>query len=57
MNISSLFINRPIATSLLGVAILLGGVLGFLFLPVAPLPQVDFPTIRVTTQLPGADPD
>jgi multidrug efflux pump len=57
MNVSSLFINRPIATSLLGVAILLGGILGFLFLPVAPLPQVDFPTIRVTTQLPGADPD
>jgi multidrug efflux pump len=57
MNVSSLFINRPIATSLLGVAILLGGILGFLFLPVAPLPQVDFPTIRVTTQLPGADSD
>ena len=57
MSVSSLFINRPIATSLLGVAALLGGLLGYLFLPVAPLPQVDFPTIRVTTQLPGADPD
>jgi multidrug efflux pump len=57
MSVSSLFINRPIATSLLGVATLLGGILGFLFLPIAPLPQVDFPTIRVTTQLPGADPD
>ena len=57
MNVSSLFISRPVATSLLGVAILLGGILGFLFLPVAPLPQVDFPTIQVTTQLPGADPD
>jgi multidrug efflux pump len=57
MNISSLFISRPIATSLLGVATLLGGILGYLFLPVAPLPQVDFPTIRVTTQLPGADAD
>ena len=57
MNVSSLFISRPIATSLLGVAVLLGGILGFLFLPVAPLPQVDFPTIQVTTQLPGADPD
>ncbi|TXI12095.1 MAG: hypothetical protein E6Q76_01565, partial [Rhizobium sp.] len=57
MNVSSLFIGRPIATSLLGVAVLLGGILGFLFLPVAPLPQVDFPTIQVTTQLPGADPD
>lgn len=57
MNVSSLFISRPIAISLLGVAVLLGGILGFLFLPVAPLPQVDFPTIQVTTQLPGADPD
>ncbi|KAA0695540.1 acriflavine resistance protein B [Neorhizobium sp. P12A] len=57
MSVSSLFINRPIATSLLAVATLLGGTLGFLFLPIAPLPQVDFPTIRVTTQLPGADPD
>jgi multidrug efflux pump len=57
MTVSSLFINRPIATSLLGIAILLGGLLGYLNLPVAPLPQVDFPTIRVTTQLPGADPD
>ncbi|WFU08683.1 efflux RND transporter permease subunit [Rhizobium sp. CB3090] len=57
MNVSSLFISRPVATSLLGVAVLLGGILGYLFLPVAPLPQVDFPTIRVTTQLPGADPD
>ncbi|WFU01578.1 efflux RND transporter permease subunit [Rhizobium sp. CB3171] len=57
MNVSSLFISRPVATSLLGVAVLLGGILGFLFLPVAPLPQVDFPTIQVTTQLPGADPD
>jgi multidrug efflux pump len=57
MNVSSLFINRPIATSLLGIAIFLGGLLGYLNLPVAPLPQVDFPTIRVTTQLPGADPD
>ncbi|WP_337269104.1 efflux RND transporter permease subunit [Oryzifoliimicrobium ureilyticus] len=57
MSISSPFIARPIATSLLGIATLLGGLLGYLSLPVAPLPQVDFPTIRVTTQLPGADPD
>jgi len=57
MNVSSLFISRPIATSLLGVAVLLGGILGFFSLPVAPLPQVDFPTIQVTTQLPGADAD
>ncbi|MDQ0458177.1 efflux RND transporter permease subunit [Rhizobium paknamense] len=57
MSISTPFIARPIATSLLGIATLLGGLLGFFSLPVAPLPQVDFPTIRVTTQLPGADPD
>ncbi|MDO1584964.1 multidrug efflux RND transporter permease subunit [Rhizobium oryzicola] len=57
MSISTPFISRPIATSLLGIATLLGGLLGFFNLPVAPLPQVDFPTIRVTTQLPGADPD
>jgi multidrug efflux pump len=57
MKISTPFINRPIATSLLGIAVLLGGLLGYLALPVAPLPQVDFPTIQVTTELPGADPD
>ncbi len=57
MSTSTLFIKRPIATSLLGVAVLLGGILGYINLPVAPLPQVDFPTIRVTTQLPGADPE
>ncbi len=57
MSVSSPFIARPIATSLLGVAVLLGGVLGYLWLPVSSLPQVDFPTIQVTTQLPGASPD
>ncbi|ACB96491.1 efflux RND transporter permease subunit [Beijerinckia indica] len=57
MNISALFIERPVATSLLAVAALLTGLLGYLFLPVSALPQVDFPTIQVTTQLPGADPD
>ncbi|MCJ8510409.1 efflux RND transporter permease subunit [Rhizobium lemnae] len=57
MSVSTPFIARPVATSLLGIATLLGGLLGFFSLPVAPLPQVDFPTIRVTTQLPGADPD
>ncbi|WP_377297109.1 efflux RND transporter permease subunit [Rhizobium sp. SGZ-381] len=57
MSISTPFIARPVATSLLSIATLLGGLLGFFSLPVAPLPQVDFPTIRVTTQLPGADPD
>ncbi len=55
MNVSSPFIFRPIATSLLGVAVMLGGILGYVLLPVASLPQVDFPTIQVTTQLPGAN--
>src|SRR3954452_18849289 len=57
MSVSSPFIRRPIATSLLGVAVMLGGLLGYLWLPVASLPQVDFPTIQVRTQLPGAAPD
>jgi multidrug efflux pump len=57
MNVSAPFIQRPIATSLLGVAVLFGGLLGYLWLPVSALPQVDFPTIQVTTQLPGASPD
>lgn len=57
MSVSSPFILRPIATSLLGLAVLLGGVLGYWWLPVSSLPQVDFPTIQVTTQLPGANPD
>jgi multidrug efflux pump len=57
MNVSALFIHRPIATSLLGIAVLIGGLLGYVWLPVSALPQVDFPTIQVTTQLPGANPD
>jgi multidrug efflux pump len=57
VNVSAPFIHRPIATSLLGVAVLFGGVLGYWWLPVSALPQVDFPTIQVTTQLPGAAPD
>jgi multidrug efflux pump len=57
MSVSSPFIHRPIATSLLGVAVMLGGALGYWWLPVSALPQVDFPTIQVTTQLPGASPD
>ncbi|MGE3149256.1 MAG: efflux RND transporter permease subunit, partial [Pseudorhodoplanes sp.] len=56
MNVSAPFIERPIATSLLGIATMLGGILGYWLLPVASLPQVDFPTIQVTTQLPGASP-
>jgi multidrug efflux pump len=57
MNVSAPFITRPIATSLLGVAVMFGGMLGYWWLPVSALPQVDFPTIQVTTQLPGAAPD
>ncbi|HLN07486.1 MAG TPA: efflux RND transporter permease subunit [Xanthobacteraceae bacterium] len=56
-SVSAPFIRRPIATSLLGVAVLLGGALGYWLLPVSALPQVDFPTIQVTTQLPGSNPD
>jgi multidrug efflux pump len=56
-SISAPFILRPIAASLLAVAVLLGGVLGYWLLPISALPQVDFPTIQVTTQLPGASPD
>src|SRR5215831_9629077 len=55
MNVSAPFILRPIASSLLGVAIILCGALGYWLLPVSPLPQVEFPTIQVTTQLPGAN--
>jgi len=57
MNVSKPFIARPIATSLLTIALLLTGILGYRALPVAALPQVDFPTIQVTTQLPGASAD
>jgi multidrug efflux pump len=57
VSVSAPFIRRPIATSLLGIAVLLGGCLGYNLLPVSSLPQVDFPTIQVTTQLPGANPD
>ena len=56
MSVSAPFIRRPVATTLLMVAVLLGGLVAFPQLPVAPLPQVDFPTIIVTTSLPGADP-
>jgi multidrug efflux pump len=57
LNISAPFIARPVGTWLLAVALLLCGFLGYRALPVSALPQVDFPTIQVTTQLPGAAPD
>ena len=57
MNFSAPFIHRPIATTLLTLGIAIAGVIGFLLLPVAPLPQVDFPTISVSASLPGASPD
>jgi HAE1 family hydrophobic/amphiphilic exporter-1 len=57
MSISTPFINRPIATSLLMAGLLLVGLVAFPLLPVAPLPQVDFPTIQVSASLPGASPD
>jgi multidrug efflux pump len=57
MNISAPFIKRPVGTSLLAAALLLSGVLAFNFLPVAPLPQVEFPVISVGAGLPGASPE
>ncbi|MGA7576303.1 MAG: efflux RND transporter permease subunit, partial [Terriglobales bacterium] len=57
MNISAPFIKRPVGTSLLAGALLLSGVLAFNFLPVAPLPQVEFPVISVGASLPGASPE
>jgi multidrug efflux pump len=56
-NFSAPFIRRPVATSLITAAILLSGVVAFRFLPVSPLPQVDFPTISVGAGLPGASPE
>ncbi len=57
MNLSAPFIQRPVATTLLSVAIVLAGLLAFMRLPVSPLPQVDFPTISVSASLPGASPE
>ena len=54
MNPSELFIRRPVATTLLTVAIAIAGAIAFTVLPVSPLPQVDFPTISVSASLPGA---
>ena len=57
MNVSEPFIQRPIATSLLMFGVLLMGMLGYTLLPISSLPPVDFPTIQVTAQYPGASPD
>jgi multidrug efflux pump len=57
MSFSAIFIHRPVATSLITLAITLAGVVSFGLLPVAPLPQVDFPTISVEANLPGASPE
>src|SRR5471030_230097 len=57
MSISTPFIRRPVATSLLTAALVLVGLAAFPFLPVAPLPRVDFPTIAVNAKFPGASPE
>jgi multidrug efflux pump subunit AcrB len=57
MNFSALFIHRPIGTTLLTIALALAGLIAYQFLPVSPLPQVEFPTIDVQAALPGASPE
>ena len=57
MNPSELFIRRPVATTLLMVAILLAGFVAYTFLPVSSLPEVDYPTIQVQTFYPGTSPE
>src|SRR3954465_2066966 len=57
MSISSPFIRRPVGTSLLSLAILLAGSVAYFFLPVSPLPEVEYPTISVSAGLPGASPE
>ena len=57
MNVSAAFIARPVATTLLTLAVALAGLLAYFHLPVAPLPQVEFPTISVQASLPGASPE
>src|ERR1051325_3035047 len=57
MNIPAIFIRRPVGTALLTAAVALAGIVAYLQLPVAPLPQVDFPTISVNASLPGASPE
>ena len=57
MSLSTPFIRRPVATSLLMAAILLAGIISYPALPIAPLPQIDYPTIVVSANLPGASPE
>ncbi len=57
MSVSEVFIRKPVATTLLTIALALAGVIAFRLLPVAPLPQVEFPTIQVQASLPGASPE
>src|SRR5947207_14033321 len=57
MNISAPFIRRPVATSLLTIGLLLAGILAYTRLPVAPLPQVEYPVVQVSAGLPGASPE
>ncbi|HJV59421.1 MAG TPA: efflux RND transporter permease subunit, partial [Albitalea sp.] len=57
MNLSSPFVRRPIATVLLTIGVALAGVAAFFVLPVSPLPQVDFPVIAVSANIPGASPE
>jgi multidrug efflux pump subunit AcrB len=57
MSLSTPFIQRPIATTLLTIGLFIVGLIAFPLLPVAPLPQVEFPTIQVSANLPGASPE
>src|SRR4030088_1943556 len=57
MALSDIFIRKPVATSLLTIAVALSGMAAYTLLPVAPLPEVDFPTISVQASLPGASPE
>jgi multidrug efflux pump len=57
VNISALFIRRPVATALLAVAILISGALAYFILPVAPLPNIDYPVIALQASMSGASPE
>src|SRR5439155_23959264 len=57
VSLSSPFVRRPVGTTLMTIALVIAGVISFRLLPVAPLPQVDFPTINVVAGLPGASPE